>query len=44
MSQTFNPSVKSRKRTHGFRVRMRTANGRKVINRRRQKGRHSLCV
>ncbi|MSQ84326.1 MAG: 50S ribosomal protein L34 [Myxococcales bacterium] len=39
-----NPSSTSRQRTHGFRVRMATAKGRLVINRRRAKGRHRLAV
>ncbi len=39
-----NPSSTSRQRTHGFRARMATANGRKVINRRRAKGRHRLSI
>ena len=38
------PSSTSRQRTHGFRARMATANGRKVINRRRAKGRHRLSI
>lgn len=44
MKRTFQPSKISRKRTHGFRKRMRTADGRKVIKSRRRKGRKTLSV
>jgi large subunit ribosomal protein L34 len=42
MSRTYQPSKLRRVRTHGFRARMATVNGRKVINRRRSKGRRKL--
>lgn len=44
MKRPFQPSILKRKRTHGFRTRMRTASGRTIINARRAKGRAKLSA
>jgi large subunit ribosomal protein L34 len=43
MKRTYQPHNTRRARTHGFRARMATAGGRKVINNRRRKGRSRLA-
>lgn len=42
--RTWQPKKRKRARTHGFRARMKTRGGRKVLKARRQKGRKSLSV
>lgn len=42
MKQTYQPKKKQRKKVHGFRARMKTLPGRKVLKRRRNKGKKEL--
>lgn len=44
MKRTFQPKNRQEKKVHGFRARMSTANGRKVIKRRLQKGREKISA
>ncbi|NJM20094.1 MAG: 50S ribosomal protein L34 [Richelia sp. RM2_1_2] len=44
MKRTLGGTCRKRKRTSGFRARMRTPDGRNVIRARRSRGRHRLSV
>ena len=44
MKRTFQPKKRQRKKVHGFRKRMQTPGGKKVLSRRRRRGKNKLAA
>lgn len=42
MKRTYQPNKRKMKKKHGFRIRMKSSSGQKIIKNRRKKGRYNL--